>query len=326
VRRPYDEKLSVLSLIVVGVLPLVMRGDEPETRREKLMSSLEAPPTYVRNAGDESKWPRLIRQGVDAARKYFGNYGPVYIYILGHADDALDTDEFLADLVDQYCRNRSDDDERDDESCRKRFLTEFGKKVRRDRGDAYLSYVDRTDPPIAELVFINPHEFRDPYLCTRGIHEYTHVVQRAFPSTPTWMKEGGAEFFAAYLGEKHGWERFQRAMTEFMKNVHRVEDPSLGIADMEDVDKVSPEVKKYYRHLAYDSGAWAFAFMIYKSDGRSIAGTKKVFYPLVAKHGWERALAIFARVKDKAAFYREFAAFLKKPLEAQRKMLEELED
>ena len=28
---------------------------------------------------------------------------------------------------------------------------------------------------MAELVFINPHQFRDPYLYTRGIHEYTHV-------------------------------------------------------------------------------------------------------------------------------------------------------
>ena len=49
-------------------------------------------------------------------------------------------------------------------------------------------------------------------------------------------------------------------------------------------------------------------------------------YPLVAKHGWERALVEFAQVKDKQAFYKEFRAFLKTPLEAQLKMLETLED
>ena len=140
------------------------------------------------------------------------------------------------------------------------------------------------------------------------------------------MTEGGAEFFAAYLGEKHGWEKFQDAMGEFMKNMHRVEDPGLGIENMEDVDKVSPAVKKYYRHLAYDAGAWAFAFMIHKSKERSIADTKKILYPQVAKHGWERALAEFAQVKDKQAFYKAFREFLETPLETQLKMLGTLKD
>jgi hypothetical protein len=115
-------------------------------------------------------------------------------------------------------------------------------------------------------------------------------------------------------------------MQEFMKNVHRVEDPGLGIEDMEDVDKVSPAVKKYYRHLAYDAGAWAFAFMIHKSKQRSIADTKKILYPQVAKHGWERALVEFAQVDDKQTFYRSFKDFLKTPLAAQLKMLETLKD
>jgi hypothetical protein len=95
---------------------------------------------------------------------------------------------------------------------------------------------------------------------------------------------------------------------------------------MEDVDKAPPAVKKYYRHLAYDAGAWAFAFMIHKSKRRSIADTRKILYPLVAKHGWERALVEFAQVKDKRAFYKAFRAFLETPLEAQLKMLETLED
>ena len=75
-----------------------------------------------------------------------------------------------------------------------------------------------------------------------------------------------------------------------------------------------------------DAGAWAYAFMIHKSKERSIADTKKILYPQVAKHGWERALAEFAQVKDKQAYYKEFRAFLKTPLEAQLKMLETLED
>ena len=309
-----------------AVIACSVRGNEEHEPEKKTLSLRKAPPTYVKNAKDHSRWPGIIRDGIDAARKYFGNYGPVYVYILGHKNKALNSEDFHRELVDAYCRHRCGGSQKKLQSCKTGPGAELVKKALSGRGDAYLSFVGDTDPPIAELVFINPHEFRDPYLYTRGIHEYTHVFQHSFPTTPTWMTEGGAEFFAAYLGEKHGWEKFSDAMKEFMKNVHRVEDPALGIEDMEDVDKAPPAVKKYYRHLAYDAGAWAFAFMIHKSKGRSISNTRKILYPLVAKHGWERALVEFAQVKDKQTFYRAFGDFLKTPLEAQLKMLETLED
>ena len=322
--------MPFLKLFAYGVFFSIIvcsaRGDEKHEPEKKTLSLRKAPPAYVKNAKDDSRWPGIIRDGIDAARKYFGNYGPVYVYILGHKDKALNSEDFHRELVDAYCRHHCGGSQKKLQSCKAGPGAELVKKALSGRGDAYLSFVGDTDPPIAELVFINPHEFRDPYLYTRGIHEYTHVFQHSFPTTPTWMTEGGAEFFAAYLGEKHGWEKFSDAMKEFMKNVHRVEDPALGIEDMEDVDKVPPAVKKYYRHLAYDAGAWAFAFMIHKSKRRSIADTRKILYPLVAKHGWERALVKFTQVDDKRTFYKAFRDFLKTPLEAQLKMLETLED
>ncbi len=86
------------------------------------------------------------------------------------------------------------------------------------------------------------------------------------------------------------------------------------------------EVRKYYRHLAYDAGAWAFAFMIHKSTSRSIAGVPKKFYPLVAQKGWEMALVEHVNMADKWAFYEAFGEFLKQPLNMQLKMLETLKD
>ncbi len=312
--------------LIFAVILCSARGEEKLAPEKRLLSRHKAPPSYTRNEKDDSKWSGIIRDGIDAARKYFGNYGPVYVYILGHKDKALNSEDFHRELVEAYCRHHCGDSRERLRSCKAGPGAELVKKAHSGRGDAYLSFVGETEPPIAELVFINPHEFRDPYLYTRGIHEYTHVFQRSFPTTPTWMTEGGAEFFAAWLGEKNGWEKFQDAMGEFMKNVHRVEDPKLGIEDMEDVDKVSPAVKKYYRHLAYDAGAWAFAFMIHRSKGRSIANTKKILYPQVAKHGWESALVEFAQVDDKQTFYRSFKDFLKTPLAAQLKMLETLKE
>ncbi len=319
------KKIPVWSLCCV-ILPFVAYGQEKSESVAKLLSLHKAPPTYVRNERDDSKWPRIIRDGVDTARKYFGNYGPVYIYVLGHEDKALNSETFHRKIVDAYCRHRGAVSKDRLKPCKSGPGAKLIKKALAGRGDAYLSFVDSTDPPIAELVFINPHEFRDPYLYTRGIHEYTHVFQRSFPTTPTWMMEGGAEFFACCLGEKKGWANPRDDMEAFMKNVHRVQDPKLGIEDMEDVEKAPPEIKKYYRHLAYDAGAWAFAFMIHKSKSRSIADVPKKFYPLVAKQGWERALVEYTQVDDKRAFYRAFDEFLKLSLDAQLKMLDTLKD
>ena len=169
----------------------------------KLLRRLDAPPVYTRNLQDKSKWPQIVRHGIDVGRSYFGNYGPVYVYILGHQTETLNSAEFHQFLAAEYCKRRVSRDPQV-EHCQEHKGAELVQKASTGRGDAYLSMVDFTATPFAELVFINPHEFRDPYLYTRGIHEYTHVFQRSFPKTPTWMMEGAAEFFACHLGEKNG--------------------------------------------------------------------------------------------------------------------------
>ena len=289
-------------------------------------SRVEEPPVYVRNEEDHSKWPQIVREGVDAARDYFGNYGPVQVYILGHEEDALNSDAFHKQIVERYCQCRHPDSIDDRAGCASGSGAELLRKALSGRGDAYLSFVDHTRPPLAELVFINPHEFNDPYLYTRGIHEYTHVYQRAFPVTPTWMMEGGAEFFACYLGEKRGWASLRNDMKTFMENVRRIEDPELGIQHMEEIDKVSLAIKKYHRHLAYDAGAWAIAFMIHHSRSQSIADMHKKFYPRVTKIGWEAALAEYVQMKDKQAFYHAFEMFLAQPWEQQLSLVGALND
>ena len=60
-----------------GVIPCAACGEEKREPKAKTLSLHKAPPAYVRNAKDDSKWPGIIRDGIDAARKYFGNYGPV---------------------------------------------------------------------------------------------------------------------------------------------------------------------------------------------------------------------------------------------------------
>ncbi len=313
----------LLTLPINGIA-FSQTGDALPTPR--LLSPVETPPVFVRNTKDFSQWPTMIKAGIDEARAHFGNYGPVFVYIAGHQDRELNSKAFHRRLTAEYCRHRHPTNKDKYNACLNGAASEIIKKAMSGRGDAYLSTVENANPPIAELVFINPHEFHAPYLYTRGIHEYTHVFQRSFPRTPTWMMEGGAEFFASYLGDKRGWANFRHDMIQYLQNVKRIPDPAIGIRDMEDVDKASPEIRKYYRHLAYDAGAWAFAFMIHHSKSQRVSDVTKSLYPQIAKRGWEAALPDYVNMKDKDMFYQKFTALLQQPLDQQLKMLNAIKD
>ncbi len=64
--------------------------------------AVDKPPRYLRNEKDTSKRYQVIRRGIDEARRYWGNYGPVYVYILGHEDETLNSDEFHRWIIEQY--------------------------------------------------------------------------------------------------------------------------------------------------------------------------------------------------------------------------------
>ena len=141
---------------------------------------------------------------------------------------------------------------------------------------------------------------------------------------PTWLMEGGAVFSEAWLPALKGRGDPRRMMRHFMDSAHRVDDPSLSIADMEEIETASPEVAKYHRELAYDAGAWAVTFMIYKSPTRSVASLRDAFYPRVAEVGWEAALPEYVGMKDKDAFYEAFANFMELPREEQLQVFDAL--
>ena len=78
------------------------------------------------------------------------------------------------------------------------------------------------------------------------------------------MTEGGAEFLAFYLGDREEWIDMDQSMNQAMRMVQAVGDEAT-MKDFEDVEKLEkqqPELKKYYRHLAYDTGVWAVALLI----------------------------------------------------------------
>ena len=106
-----------------------------------------------------------------------------------------------------------------------------------------------------------------------------------------------------------------------MRSARRALDAGYSIADMEDIDAAPPAVRRFYRELAYDAGAWATAYLVHASPTRSVAAMRDEFYPMVRDIGWERALCNYVGVADKGAFYADVAAFMKLPERERRQVL-----
>ena len=300
----------IVTLILCFGLSVIVAEDGIER-----MVKTDSDPKYIRNMNYPEHWFRVLRTGIDTAREYLGNYGPLCVYIIGQEKDELKSDLIANKVIDAYCRNRHDKQVGALNDCLKNKGNSLIKRAREGSTEAYLSYVDFTDSPLSELIFINPHGFPMPYLYTRGIHEYTHVYQRAFSKAPTWLTEGSAEFLAFYIGDQHKWINFEKSMAESMRMANSVKEGEAALIDFEDVNKIEserPHLKKYYRHLAYDAGAWAVALLIYKSESKSVKQFAENFYPMIEKNGWQSAVSKYSGFDGIAKFYDEFNLLLKK--------------
>lgn len=166
------------------------------------------------------------------------------------------------------------------------------------------------------------------------LHEYWHSIQNSFIQTtdhkrrrelmgPVWFVEGSAvamaEITSARLLEsgrlpgsknaKHPWPSLAQRMTDKMKLVHskRKECPTL----------LPDSYEGECRQLAYESGAWAIAYLMNRSGPDVLL---KSFHPNVERLGWEAAFKqTFGQ--SLAEFEVEFNAFMDKPLEQQLKVL-----
>jgi hypothetical protein len=140
--------------------------------------------------------------------------------------------------------------------------------------------------------------------------------------------EGGAVFSEGWLPWIAGrcdYDFMATRMDRLMDRALTIDDPDLSIADMEDIDTAPANVRKYYRELAYDSGAWAVAFLIHQSPTQSVAAFRDEFHPMITELGWERALATWLDIEDVDAFYKDFKSFMKAPRKTQMKVLRELQ-
>lgn len=290
---------------------------------------MDEEPTYHLLEGYDPLWMEHVREGVELARAYWGSYGPTHIWIAGVEEgDSIDEDAAKA-FLEEYCNWRTAGTSRSIEECWPHAEEQFLDVVRRGDPEAYLSVVRETPLHMAELIFINVHQWQfeedvipDPVL--RGIHEYTHVFQQSMGRMPTWMMEGGALFSEAWLPSLDDRRSPEEIMRPIMIIAQRIDDPELSIADMEEIETAPEHIAKYYQELAYYSGAWATAFIVHSSPTQSVAALRDTFYPLISEIGWEEALAQYVGVNSKAEFYEQFDAFMDLPIESQLSVLGEI--
>ncbi len=284
-------------------------------------------PTYHVIDGYDPIWLTYIQEGVERARTYWGSYGPTHVWVVGQQDGRLISEDAKQQFIDKYCTWRTASSERTVTECRPYARRRFIEVMERGEPEAYLSDVRDTEQRMAELVFINVHEWYyeedaipDPIL--RGIHEYTHVFQQSVGPMPTWMAEGGAVFIEAWLPKIDGRRDPKDVMSWIMERAQRMRHSGFTIADMEEIETAPEEVAQYYLELAYDSGAWATVFMIHQSPTQSVSSLKNEFYPLVKELGWEAALAQYLNIESKDQFYEDFEAFMDLPIQEQLRTLE----
>ena len=317
--------LLACSLTASSVVFTAATADPPQAPQDQLrLRAISTPPTFLKNEGYDQVWADRVRQGIDAARKYLGNYGPTHVYVLGQLDDELEGEGRGEAFIETMCQRRHPNNQRGQLQCLARGEVEQLEKARNsETTEAYLSGIAHVETPFAELFFINPHNFGNGEAQSRAIHEYTHVRQMALPVIPNWMMEGSADVLAWHLGELNGGSNLQKFMGYALDRLKTVQG-EYSIEDFEPQVPTKAGAEKYIRHYAYDAGAWAVVFIIHSSPTRSIRDYHDRFYPRVSEVGWKKSLNEYGGFESTEKFYEQFEEFLDRSRAEKMKVLSEI--
>ena len=315
--------------------------DEPDQETEPQWGDIVTEPAYTFFASDLSEAVQIgITDGLAAAARAWGNYGPLEYWVLG-------TDEQAGmALIEQFCERREERGEWSKSEC-------MNHHTRENSDHNLLSYlrvgqeVLATQTPMGTAgrngrrewgihLFTSSYPFAFDQLFegilpeeeTKTVfHEYFHAVQHAHIFSfdyeerdlllgPTWFVEGGAEYMAQYTTSKmwasgelpttpgEFYPTFQERMEwKLIGGQENLEQncPGMSLADITYADPCS--------YAAYELGAWAHAYL------QHLAGEEahlNVFWPRVEDLGWEDAFKE-AFGMTSADFYTAFDTFLALP-------------
>jgi hypothetical protein len=186
-----------------------------------------APPVYLLAADIEPEWRETADEVMRSAWEILGYYGPFHYLAVGTDTKAAEAVMYrFCELLNLPC-----------EKCLSSENVEhIWKLVKTHPGDAFAS--TPTTPPVKIIVqSVNKREWEKRKI---AIHEYVHIYQNSLvlnrqQTSPVWVKEGSAEFFAMYLSGEKGWHDFTAFMKTEMEVLQemRKTHPDLRLADIE---------------------------------------------------------------------------------------------
>ena len=247
-------------------------------------------------------WEATARAILRDVMSILGNYGPVHYFGVGSDEDAA------RPVIEQWCAVLGDRD------CSPASRPHEWSLVTDRPGDAFTSMVIDASPPTKAIVM--GLATTDVGTQVTLVHEYVHVYQMSFmleqvadfePLYPTWLVEGGADFFAACYAGSRGWLPFRDLMRAHME---RVQSTKHVVA--------LPQSETY---ADYDNAIsiWGVAYMAHLS---SVDIVYRDFAQDVHAKGWRTTFEEHVGVTVEE-FYTRFRAFLDLPMEEQLAILPE---
>ena len=264
--------------------PLVTAADDKPADKKTLdgrdRTSRIAPVIHVAaGLNTDGKLVRHYRRGLDYAIKYFGNYGPYHVYLLGP-----DSEASVRKIYRQRAASRVDPQseipaEKQIEAYLRRpnVLDEI-EAVLSGKAEGGLTWTQ--DPPkLYEDVTTNAKgREKDPLENTWGaLHEYHHVFQMAHCDTrlkrdsekniPSWIAEGMASYSSARFMDNLGLVDSRAYLLELRKTGGNIGRPGINEFLTRNKDWQLQDESYWDSGQApqvyYMLGAWATAYLIH---------------------------------------------------------------
>ncbi len=267
------------------------------------------------------------RRGLDYAIRYFGNYGPYKIYLLGPGNEQDIRAIFRQRAESRVVLQSSESREEQIESFlnRPNTIREI-EDVLAGNAMGGLTWSGPENRIYEDVTTNATSRAQDPIENTWGaLHEYHHVFQVAHSDSykdrssdhnfNSWMLEGMATYSSALFMERLGLADFEAYMLALRKNGANIGRPGINEFLSEATD-ITLDNETYWdegpsAQVYYMMGAWAAAYLIHGLKVTEEIVLKK-WYQDLPKYGkaeaFERNMNITLR-----EFYDRFDGFIKKP-------------
>ena len=335
-------RLSISSIVlaVAGSFScslMVIANDGKKPQNTKGMLQPASVLHVAEGLNSDGSLVKHYQRGLRYATKYFGQYGPYYIYLLGP-----DSEKSVRTIYRQRAMSRvkpnsklSTEQQIDSFLERPNVASEI-KAVLSGKSEGGLTWTQ--EPPILyEDVTTNAKQReKDPIENTWGaLHEYHHVFQMAHCDTKqkrtsdkhinSWMAEGMATYSSAKFMENMGLVDFNGYMLQLRETGGNIGRPSIN----EFLAKTKGwrlENESYWdqggaAQVYYMLGAWATAYLIHVQGVEEVVVLKS-WYQDIPRIGKSAAFKKHMGL-SLADFYKRFDVFIRQPDERVMKILED---